>query len=325
MRGKTCVVTGATGGIGKATAVALAEMGARIVLVARDSTRGDLAAAEIKAKSGNGEVEVVRADLSSLDSVRNLAAEIGQRYPKLHVLVNNAGGVNMRRRTTVDGLELTFATNHLSHFLLTNLLMPLLKLSAPARIITVSSHAHRRGHIDFDDLQAERHYRGVAAYGQSKLANILFTYELARRLVGTQVTANCLHPGVVATSFGRGPGWLGLTVRLLAPFLLSAEEGARTSVYLCSSPHVEGASGKYFVRCKERLSSRYSYDAEAAKRLWEVSLSLTGLDGTLDPSQLGGHLPTEGYDVDHGGNEGNAGSTELHGRLQCGGCATGAG
>lgn len=278
MRSRVCLVTGAAGGIGKETARTLAKMGATVLLVSRDRARGEQAAWEIAADSGNAEVVALHADLSAQEQVCKLAEEVKQRCPKLHVLVNNAGCARWQRGTTVDGIERTFATNHLAAFLLTNLLLDLLKASAPARIINVSSMGHRRGHVAFDDLQGESRYSGRRAYRQSKLANVLFTYELARRLAGTTVTANCLHPGVVATGLARSA--LGRLMKLAAPFMLTPAEGARTSVYLASSPDVEGVTGKYFIACRAVNSSRESYDEATARRLWEVSARLTGLENT---------------------------------------------
>ncbi len=276
MKGRTCLVTGATRGIGRETALGLARMGATLVLTARDRERGRRVEEEIAEKTGNGNVTILYADLSSQRAVRALAEEVRKRVPVLHVLINNAGGVNYRRQVTEDGQELTFATNHLAPFLLTNLLLDLLKRGAPARVITVTSMIHARGRIDFDNLRYEKGYRAFGAYGDSKLANVLFTYELARRLDGSGVTANCLHPGVVASNFGRDGGFFGNLVRIAQPFMLSPEKGARTSIYLASSPEVEGATGKYFIRCREARSSRASRDKNLAGRLWEVSESLTG-------------------------------------------------
>jgi len=242
MAGRICLVTGATSGIGKATATALARMSADLVLVARDPAKGQATAAGIGAATGNAHVEVLTADLSSQASIRRLAEDYRRGHDRLHVLVNNAGGTWATRHTTVDGLELTFALNHLAYFLHTNLLLDLLRASAPARIVNVTSGAQAVGDIHFDDLQFQRRYRGQPAYNQSKLANVLFTYELARRLEGTEVTVNCAAPGVVRTNFGRddaGPV-LRLMTPLVTPFMRTPEQGADTSVYLASSPEVEG-------------------------------------------------------------------------------------
>lgn len=278
MAGRVCVITGASQGIGRATALGLANLGATVVAVARDPGRGAAAVTDIKARSGNSDVHLIRADLSSQAEIRSLAHQIGEGFPHVHVLINNAGAVNMQRTLTVDGIETTFAVNHLAYFLLTNLLLPVLEASAPARIINVSSDAQQRGKIQFDDLQGERRYNGWVAYCQSKLANVLFTYELSRRLRGTGVTANCLHPGFIASGFGKNnPGWLRWGLTLVSPFVPKPEKGAETSIYLASSPEVEGVSGKYFVKCKETRSAPASYDEAVAARLWEVSAEMTGL------------------------------------------------
>jgi NAD(P)-dependent dehydrogenase (short-subunit alcohol dehydrogenase family) len=280
MSGKTVIVTGASLGIGRETAAALAGMGATVVLVCRDAARGEAARADIARATGNPGVELLLADFGSFDQVRAVATQFKQKHQQLHVLVNNAGAYNAHRTTTTDGFETTFGVNHLGYFLLTDLLLDVLKASAPSRIINLSSTAHVGGHINFDDLQAEKRYSGVKAYGQSKLANVLFTYELARRLEGTGVTANAVHPGVVRTGFGKNnPGlWgkffsLGQTIG--RPFFLSPADGAATSIYLASSPEVEGVTGKYFVKCKAVSSNAESYDTEIARRLWEVSEELT--------------------------------------------------
>ncbi|HKA88554.1 MAG TPA: SDR family oxidoreductase [Haliangiales bacterium] len=278
MKGKTVLVTGATQGIGKVTALELARMGASVAVTARDRARGEATAEEIKDKAGAA-VELHLCDFASQADIRRFAAEFLAKHDKLDVLVNNAGAINMERRLTPDGIEMTFAVNHLGYFLLTHLLLPALEAAAPSRIVVVASDAHARGHIDFDDLMGEKSYAGFRAYGQSKLANILFTYELARRLDGKRVTANCLHPGVVATGFGRNDkSWLSYGIKLVAPFFLTPEEGAQTSIYLASSPDVEGTTGKYFAKSKEKKSNRESYDRDVQRRLWEVSEKLTGLD-----------------------------------------------
>jgi retinol dehydrogenase 14 len=275
---KVCLITGATSGIGKATAMGLAIMGASVVMVGRDRGRGEAAMAEIKESSGNASVDLMLADISSQEEIRRLADEFKEAYPRLDVLINNAGVFRSKRITTADGIETTFAVNHLAYFLLTNLLLDVLKASAPSRIVNVSSGAQSNGIIDFDDLQGEKGYKGTKAYSQSKLANVLFTYELARRLEGTGVTANCLHPGAVRTNFGSGSsGVFGLMVRALRPLMISPEKGAETSIYLASSPEVEGLSGRYFVKKAEARSSDKSYDAGLARRLWDVSTELTNL------------------------------------------------
>ncbi len=278
MKTKTCMITGATSGIGKATALGLAKLGATLVLVSRKRERGESALREIVQESGNPNLSLLVADLGSQKAVRQLAKDFVGTHERLDVLINNAGVFLTKRSLTEDGLETTFAVNHLAPFLITNLLLDTIKTSAPSRIVTVSSAAHQGEVIDFDDLQGERHYSGFDAYGQSKLANILFTHELARRLQGTGVTANCLHPGVVRTNLGSHNGLIYRTgYRLVSLFFASPEKGSRTSVYLASSPEVEGVSGKYFVNKKERESSPESSDEAAAQRLWQISEGLTEL------------------------------------------------
>lgn len=274
------LVTGANAGIGKVTARELAKMGATVVMVARSRERGTAALAEVKAASGNNRVDLLLADLSSQASIRQLADDFRAKYDHLHVLVNNAGAYFMKRQETVDGLEMTFALNHLGYFMLTLLLLDMLKASAPARIVNVTSGAHFGGRLNFDDLQAKKRYAGFPVYGASKLANVLFTYELARRLEGTGVTANCLHPGFVASNFAHNNGFLAqLGMKALRPFALSVEQGAETSIYLASSPEVEGVTGKYFTKKKAVKSSAQSYDVETARHLWQASADLTGLNG----------------------------------------------
>ena len=279
MGGRTVLITGGTGGIGKATAIGLARLGARVGITGRDATRAEAAAADIRAASGNPAVDVFTADVSSQIEVRRLAAEVLQAYPRLDVLVNNVGGFWAHRHATPDGLERTFAVNHLAPFLLTNLLLERLLASAPARVVTVSSGAQAMGRIDFDDLQGERDYSGQRAYNQSKLANVLFTYELARRLQGTAVTATVLHPGVARTNFGaEDQAWyFAITSPLVRPFMKTPARGAATSIHLASSPKVHGVTGRYFANGKPHKSNKASYDASAADRLWQVSADLAGL------------------------------------------------
>lgn len=278
LTGRVCVVTGGTSGIGEATAVGLAERGAQVVLVGRDRERGEQSVANVKARSGNDAIDLLLADLSSQQEVRRLATRILNDYPELHVLVNNAGVVNLARQETVDGLESTFAVNHLAYFLFTRLLLRRLIDSAPARVVNVASEGHKFARLDFDDLQSERKYSWMRVYGLSKLANILFTGELARRLEGTGVTANCLHPGAVGTRLGTNNGRLGrLLIQMLRPFFLTPEQGARTSIYLATSDAVADVSGKYFMKCAPRRPSGVSRDADTAKRLWDISSELTGL------------------------------------------------
>ncbi len=272
MQGKTCLVTGATLGIGKETALGLARKGAQVVIVGRDEARTRETAAWIAKESGNARIDFLVADLSSQAEVRHLAAEFKGKYARLDVLLNNAGAIFTRRETTIDGYERTWALNHLAEFLLTSLLLEMLQASAPARIVNVASAAHTSGKIDFDNLQGEEKYSGIGAYSQSKLANILFTYALARRLSGKGVTANCLHPGVVATGFGHNtPGLVNTLLSLARPFLITPEKGAMTSIYLASSPEVADVSGKYFAKCKPIASSKLSYDEALQEKLWAVS------------------------------------------------------
>lgn len=277
LQGKICMVTGATGGIGEITARELARQGAQVVIVGRNRDKCVATVNQIKQQTGNAQIEFMLADLASQSEIHQLAATFKQQYKRLDVLINNAGALFMTRQETVDGIEMTFALNHLSYFLLTHLLLDVLKSSAPARIINVASDAHQGSVIDFDDLQGRKKYRGFTAYGRSKLANIMFTYELARRLAGTGVTANTLHPGFVASNFATNNGWFYDKIfRQLAKLIaISPEAGARTSVYLASSPDVEGVTGKYFVKQKAVSSSPVSYDEAAAKRLWQVSAELT--------------------------------------------------
>jgi NAD(P)-dependent dehydrogenase (short-subunit alcohol dehydrogenase family) len=282
MAGKSVLVTGGTGGIGKATAIGLAALGARVGITGRDQARTEAAAASIRAAAGSPAVDAFAADMSVQAGVRRLAAQVADTYPRLDVLVNNVGGFWAHRHVTADGLERTFALNHLAPFLLTNLLLARLTASAPARILTVSSGAHARGRIDFGDLQGERNYSGQRAYSQSKLANVMFTYELARRLDGTGVTATVLHPGVVRTGFGAEDreAYLAVLIRVARVFMKTPAQGADTPVYLASSPQVEGISGRYFVNRKPKTSSNASRDTTAAARLWQVSAELTGMTAT---------------------------------------------
>jgi NAD(P)-dependent dehydrogenase (short-subunit alcohol dehydrogenase family) len=277
MTGRICVVTGASRGIGRAAAEALARLGAAVVLVCRRQSNGAEIARELAPEAAEPP-DVVTADLSSQASIRLAASQIRNRYPRLHVLINNAGVFTRQRKVTVDGLELQFAVNHLAYFLLTNLLLDQLDAGSPSRIINVSSGAHAGARLDFDDLQGERGYDGNRAYSQTKLANILFTYELARRVRGSGVTANCLHPGVIGTRLLAD--YMGVPVAggaLARTFGAKPEKGAETIVYLASSPEVEGVSGKYFVNRKAAASSRESYDEANVRRLWEVSERLTNL------------------------------------------------
>lgn len=280
MSGKICLVTGANSGVGKYTALGLAKMGAEVVMVCRDKGRGESAQKEIVEECGDKNVHLMLCDLSVQKQIRTFADDFRKKYKKLDVLVNNAGLMIGKRILTEDGIEYTFAVNHLAYFLLTHLLLDMLKESAPSRIINVSSMGHRFASIYFDDLMFEKKYSDFFAYNQSKLANIMFTYELARRLEETDVTANCLHPGGVATNFGNESAPVFrflLELGKLTRVMVSPEKGARTSVYLASSPDVEGVSGKYFDNCRGKKSSGRSYDVNAQKKLWELSEKLTGI------------------------------------------------
>lgn len=276
MQGKICLVTGATNGIGQETARALADRGATVVIVGRNPDRVQTTLHEIQTQTGNQNMQGLVGDLSVQAEVRRVAAEFLARYNRLHVLINNAGMLFWKREVTPDGLEKTFALNHMAYFLLVQLLLPTLKASAPARIINVASEAHRGAHIDFADLQGEQRYSAMRAYGQSKLANIMFTYELARRLAGTGVTANTLHPGFVASGFARNNGAVIRIVldTLLRPMQINTTKGAQTSIYLATSPDVEGVTGKYFDRSRPVTSNDASYNQADQQRLWEISESL---------------------------------------------------
>ena len=277
-KNKVCLITGATSGIGKETAVALAKIGSTIIVNGKDEKRGEETIAEIKRISGNENVELMIANLSSLNEVRKFAGKLKAKYDKLDVLINNAAVFYTSRNLSIDGIEMQFAVNHLSHFLLTNLLLETLKKSNSARIINVSSNAHYQGMINFDDINFEKRYFGWTVYCQSKLANVLFTYELADRLDPKQITVNALHPGTVRTnivgkyaSFIYRLGW-----NLQKPLMLPVEEGAKTSIYLASSEEVKGITGLYFVKCKSQKSSDMSYDKMLARKLWDLSEKLTG-------------------------------------------------
>jgi len=278
MQNKICLITGATSGIGQAIAMALAQKGATVIVAGRDEERCQNTVAHIQQETGNFHVDYLLGDLSVQAQVRTIAENFKSRYEHLDVLINNAGAINIFRQVSADGIELTFALNHLAYFLLTNLLLDTLKASAPARVVNVASNSHYGQHLDLGNLELKRGYNPMRAYGRSKLCNLYFTYELARRLEGTGVKVNAMHPGFVATNMGANNGWL---VRLFLPLIhrnsLTPEQGASTAVYLASSPDVEGVTGKFFVRERERTSDPVSYDKSAAKRLWEVSERMTGL------------------------------------------------
>jgi retinol dehydrogenase-14 len=280
MRGKTVLITGATNGIGLEASVELARLGARMFLVGRDPGRTEEAVKQVQSRSGSGEVSSFLCDFSSQASIRALTGEVLGRLDRLDVLINNAGGVNKKRELTVDGIEKTFAVNHLGYFLLTNLLLDLIKKSPPARIVTVASIGHRRGTLDFDDLGFERGgYWIMKAYMRSKLANVLFASELARRLAGTGVTSNSLHPGSVATNIWSGaPTWAKPVIQLLwRPFFLTAEQGGAFIVQLAADPQLEGVTGKYFEKGVAVPPAPLARDEALARRLWDVSAAMTGL------------------------------------------------
>ena len=290
MAGKVVLITGGTGGIGKATAIGLATMGARAGITGRDLARAEQAAADIRATSGNPAVDAFAADMTSQAEVRRLAGDVLDAYPRLHVLVNNVGGFWAHRHPTADGLEHTFALNHLASFLLTNLLLDRLKASAPARVVNVSSGAQSMGQIEFDDLQGARNYSGQRAYNQSKLATIMFTNELARRLEGTGVTANSLHPGVVRTNFGaedQAP-FFAVISRLILPLLKTPAQGAQTPIYLASSPDVDGVTGKFFANRKPKTANKIAYDPDMTAKLWNVSAALVGMTPVTLATKPGG-------------------------------------
>lgn len=285
MQGKLCIVTGATAGIGFVTAQALAQKGAQVLIVGRNLTKCQQAVAQIKQQTGNNQVDYLLADLSSQQAIHKLADEFLSKHNRLDLLVNNAGAIFMTRQETVDGIEMTFGLNHLNYFLLTHRLIEALKAAPQARVVNVSSIAHEGGKINFDDINGQhRSYNGGwSAYQQSKLANILFTYELAQRLNSTRITANALHPGVVASQFGSNNGWFWNW--FIKPFMglisINETEGARTSIYLASAPEVEQVTGKYFVKERAINSAPQSYDVNTAKRLWNLSLEMTKLRSSI--------------------------------------------
>lgn len=282
MQGKICMVTGATAGIGEVTAQALAQQGTTVIVVGRNTTRCADTVSRIREASGNTNVAYLVADLSVQQDIHRLSEEFQSSYLRLDVLVNNVGGIFTSRRETADGLEMTFALNHLAPFLLTNLLLDRLKASQAARVVNVSALAHEWGKLDFDDLQRKKSYKyqGWSAYAQAKLANIMFTYEMARRLAGTKVSINALHPGIIATNFGAeiGGELLGKLVRpIFNRLALTPQQGTQTSLYLATSPEVQGVSGKYFSKQKAVSSSKASYDEAATRRLWQLTEELVGL------------------------------------------------
>jgi NAD(P)-dependent dehydrogenase (short-subunit alcohol dehydrogenase family) len=277
MHGKTVIITGANQGIGKASAEALGKMGASLVLVCRNAEKARAAITDIE-RAGAKNVELVAGDMGSQADVRRVASEIKAKHPRIDVLLNNAGLLSTTRRETADGIEETLAINHLGYFLFTNLLLDVLKKTPGARIVSVSSEAHRGAVMNWDDLQFKNGWSALKVYSHSKLCNILFTRELARRLEGTGVTANCLHPGVIASGFGHTyGGGFSFLLKLAKPFLITPEKGARTQVYLASSPEVESVSGKYFDKCKEKTPNKAALEEGAPARLWALSEKLTGM------------------------------------------------
>lgn len=272
MNGKVCLVTGATDGIGKVSARVLAELGAKVIIVGRNPEKSAIVLAELKSISGNENIDLLMADLAVMQEVRDLAEQVISRYDRIDVLLNNAGGYFTKHEITSDGLEMTFALNHMSYFLLTNKLMELLKYSAPARIVNVSSDAHYGVDMEFENLNGEQEYKAWKAYQKSKLANVLFTYELLKKVPGN-ITVNCLHPGFVATNFGHNNGGFFGPVLKIAQRVsaIDPEEGAKTSIFLCSAPEVKGVSGKYFYKCQPKTSSRESRNMDTGKRLWQIS------------------------------------------------------
>lgn len=272
------MVTGANSGIGEQIALGLAKMGATVVMICRDSSKGESSRKEISSVAGNSSVELMICDLASLSSVRVLAAKFKETHDRLHVLVNNAGLIMGKRVLTVDNLETTFEVNYLSQFVLTMLLLDTLKASGPSRIVNVTSDAHFSGRMDFDDLQEEKNYSAMRSYSQSKLAQVLFTYELAKKLEGTGVVVNAVHPGVVRTRWGDEGGIMGIGIRMARPFMISAEKGAETPLYLASSPEVEGITGKFWTKKEEKRSSKESYDENEARLLWITSARLANIN-----------------------------------------------
>tara|TARA_B100000745_G_scaffold119029_1_gene76940 strand:+ start:355 stop:1200 length:846 start_codon:yes stop_codon:yes gene_type:complete len=272
MNGKVCLVTGATDGIGKVSARVLAELGAKVIIVGRNPEKSAFVLAELRSISGNKNIDLLMANLAVMQEVRDLAEQVISRYDRIDVLLNNAGGYFTKHKITSDGLEMTFALNHMSYFLLTNKLMELLKYSAPARIVNVSSDAHYGVDMEFENLNGEQEYKAWKAYQKSKLANVLFTYELLKKVPGN-ITVNCLHPGFVATNFGHNNGGFFGPVLKIAQRIsaIDPEEGAKTSIFLCSAPEVKGVSGKYFYKCQPKTSSRESRNMDTGKRLWQIS------------------------------------------------------
>lgn len=279
MKERVCIVTGSNSGIGKETALALANMEAKVVMVVRNREQGEVARDDVIERSGKSSIDLMICDLASMGSIRQFTEAFKNKYGRLHVLINNAGAVFYDRQITVDGFERTIAVNYVAPFFLTNELLPLLQASAPSRVINLTSGLHTSGKIDFDDLQSGKHYDGMSAYRNAKLMVVMFTYELARRLEGTGVTVNVVHPSFAATNLGKNTESrrASLMFKLMRPFQISAKKAAETSVYLASSPEVEGVTGKYFRRKQEAISSPVTYDRQMQKRLWDVTVELLGL------------------------------------------------
>ncbi|MHA2070456.1 MAG: SDR family oxidoreductase [Candidatus Thorarchaeota archaeon] len=278
MIGKICIVTGSNSGIGKETALALTGMGATVVMAVRDLERGETAREEIIRRTGKDAVDLMICDLSSTKSIRQFVEDFSSKYDRLDVLINNAGAACHERQITEDGFERSLAVNYLGPFLLTRELLPLLERSAPSRVINLTSGMHTRAKIDFDDIQSERKYNGMSVYGSTKLMILMYTYELARRLDGTGVTANVVHPGFAATNLGASMGLAyRIGLKLMRPFQINAEKGSETPVYVATSPELEGVTGRYFAKSLEKPSSEESYDESAQKRIWDVAESLLGL------------------------------------------------
>lgn len=275
MKNQVCIVTGANSGIGEETALSLAKLGATVILLCRNYERGNITLKNIISESNNKNVELMLCDLSSQNSIFDFTSKFKNKYDRLNVLINNAGILLNKRTISVDGIENTFAINHLGPFILTNSLLNLLKSSSPSRIINVSSSAHYRTNFDIDNLQGEKKYSSFDAYCKSKLYNVLFTYELSRKLAGSNVTVNCLHPGFIPTNlFANSSFFYKAIVKILSPILIDAKSGSKTSTYLATSKDVENITGKYFVKCKPRKSSKISYDKSTSKNLWNISEKL---------------------------------------------------
>ncbi len=279
LKDKICIVTGSNSGIGKETALALAEKGARVVMVVRNSEKGENARVEIIQNSGNESVDLMICDLASLESIRHFTTDFKNKYDSLHVLVNNAGAVFNKRQTTVDGFEQTLAVNYLAPFLLIHELLPLLQSSSPSRVINLTSGVHKRAEVNLEDLQSEQKYKTMKVYGSAKLLVILFTYEIARRLEGSGVTVNAVSPGFVATNLGANSGSRGYSImfRIMKRFQLTPKEGAATSVYLATSPEPEGVTGRHFAKQQEERSAEISYDTELQKKLWDITVDMLGI------------------------------------------------